>query len=75
MKNEANKTFSIGNGTVHIHGTVNQEKIKDATTEFLKEVERRKRKAKKEKQAVYKDAQQHTANYRLVKTIKETQTT
>lgn len=49
MKDEANKTFSIGNGTVHIHGTVNQEKIKDATTEFLKEVERRKRKAKKQK--------------------------
>ena len=52
MKDKADKTCSIGNGTVHIHGTVNQEKIKDATTEFLKEVERRKRKAKKEKQAV-----------------------
>lgn len=43
MKDKADKTFSIGNGTVHIHGTVNQEKIKDATTEFLKEVERRKK--------------------------------
>ena len=52
MKDKADKTFSIGNGIVHIHGTVNHEKIKDATTEFLKEVERRKRKAKKEKQAV-----------------------
>lgn len=43
MKDKADKTFSIGNGTVHIHGTVNQEKIKDATAEFLKEVERRKK--------------------------------
>ena len=40
MKDKADKTFSIGNGTVHIHGTVNQEKIKDATTEFLKEIGR-----------------------------------
>lgn len=52
MRDGPEATYKIGNGTVHIHGTVNQEKIKDATAEFLKEVERRKRKAKKEKQAV-----------------------
>lgn len=40
--------YKIGNATVRIHGTVNKEKVETATTEFLKEVERRKKKAKKQ---------------------------
>lgn len=32
-------TYKIGNATVRIHGAVNQEKLKIATIEFLKEVE------------------------------------
>lgn len=46
--------YKLGNATVRIHGTANQEKIRDATVEFLKAVETRKR--KKEKQAVEKGA-------------------
>lgn len=48
--------YKIGNATVRIHGTANQEKIRDVTVEFLKAVEAKKRKTKKEKQTVEKGA-------------------
>lgn len=41
------ETCKLRNATVRIHGAINQEKIKEATTKFLKEVERRKKKIEK----------------------------
>lgn len=41
-------TYKIGNATVRIHGVVNKERLKEATIEFLKEVERIRRTKEKE---------------------------
>ena len=39
--------YKIGNATVRIHGTPNQEKIKEATVEFLKNIEFNRKKIEK----------------------------
>ena len=42
-------TYKIGDATVHIHGKVDQDRLKNATIDFLKSVERsRKSKMKEE---------------------------
>jgi hypothetical protein len=43
------ETYKIGNATVRIHGEVDQEKIKAATTAFLKKVEAERRRKGKER--------------------------
>ena len=47
-------TYKIGNATVRIHGNVDPDKLKAATVEFLKSVERQKK--SKEKEAMEKGA-------------------
>ena len=49
MQNRADsmEEFKIGNATVRIHGKPDQEKIRTATTIFLKKTEAAKKKAKK----------------------------
>lgn len=41
--------YKIGNATVRIHGSADQEKIKAATTLFLKKVDAARRKEKERK--------------------------
>lgn len=50
-------TYKIGNATVRIHGKIDPNKLKAATVEFLKSVERQ----KKSKKLVEKGAQMATA--------------
>ena len=45
---DACATYKIGNATVHIYGKVNQDALKNATVEFLKNVERIRKKQQKE---------------------------
>ena len=45
---DACATYKIKNSTVHIHGKVDQETLKNATVEFLKNVERIRKKQQKE---------------------------
>ena len=47
-------TYKIGNATVRIHGKIDPDKLKAATVEFLKSVERQKK--SKEKEAMEKGA-------------------
>lgn len=47
-------TYKIGNATVQIHGKIDPDKLKAATVEFLKSVERQKK--SKEKEAMEKGA-------------------
>lgn len=47
-------TYKIGNATVRVHGKIDPDKLKAATVEFLKSVERQKK--SKEKEAMEKGA-------------------
>lgn len=54
MRDGPEATYKIGNATVRIHGNVDPDKLKAATVEFLKSVERQKK--SKEKEAMEKGA-------------------
>lgn len=54
MRDGPEATYKIGNATVRIHGNVDPDKLKTATVEFLKSVERQKK--SKEKEAMEKGA-------------------
>lgn len=45
------ETYKIGNATVRIHGEVDREKLKVATTSYLKKVEAERRRKRKERKA------------------------
>lgn len=40
---ENNKTYEYKNATIHIYGNIDETKIKKATVEFLKRIEKEKR--------------------------------
>lgn len=54
MRDGPEATYKIGNATVRIHGKVDPDKLKEATVEFLKSVEKQKK--DKEKEVVEKGA-------------------
>ena len=48
MEDGSEVTYKIENATIRIHGKVNPDKLKAATVEFLKSVERQKKNKEKE---------------------------
>lgn len=48
MSDASCATYKIGCATVHVHGKVNQDTLKNATVEFLKNVECIRKKQQKE---------------------------
>lgn len=48
MRDGPEATYKIGNATVRIHGKVDPDKLKEATVDFLKSVEKQKKDREKE---------------------------
>ena len=48
MRDGPEAIYKIGNATVRIHGNIDPDKLKAATVEFLKSVERQKKNKEKE---------------------------